>query len=90
MASIVIEGLDKTYRGVANVGVRPTLNEVTMKPILEVHIFDFGREIYGKRVKVIFRRKIRPEVKFEGLDALKSAIKQDIRHAKAYFAERAA
>ena len=88
--AVEIEGLDKPYQGVANVGVRPTLNEVTMKPILEVHIFDFAREIYGRRVKVIFRRKIRPELKFDGLEALKTAIAEDIRHARAYFAQRAA
>lgn len=88
--AVEIEGLDKPYQGVANVGVRPTLNEVTLKPILEVYIFDFAREIYGKRVKVIFRHKIRPELKFDGLEALKSAIEDDVQRAKAYFAERAA
>lgn len=88
--AVEIAGLDQLYQGVANVGVRPTLNEVTLKPILEVHIFDFARDIYGRRVEVIFRRKIRPELKFDGLEALKSAIQRDIRHAKVYFAERAA
>ena len=88
--AVEIDGLDKRYQGVANVGVRPTLNEVTLKPILEVHIFDFAEEIYGRRVKVIFRRKIRQEIKFDGLDALKAAIKQDIENARAWFAEQAA
>lgn len=88
--AVEIEGLDKPYQGVANVGVRPTLNEAMLKPILEVHIFDFEKEIYGRRVKVLFRRKIRPEFKFDGIDSLKSAIRRDIEEAKSYFAERAA
>jgi len=88
--AVEVEGLDKPYLGVANVGVRPTLNEANMKPLLEVHIFDFSENIYGKRVKVIFRHKIRPEFKFNGLDELKAAIRKDIHHAKHYFEERAA
>lgn len=88
--AVEIEGLDAPHQGVANVGVRPTLNEATLRPILEVHIFDFAEVIYGRRVKVIFRRKIRPEIKFDGLDTLKAAIKRDIQSARSYFAERAA
>lgn len=75
----------ESYQGVANVGVRPTFEEETLKPILEVHLFDFNRDIYGSRAKVIFRHKIRDEKKFEGLEALKSAISQDISDAKTYF-----
>lgn len=88
--AVEVEGLDKPYLGVANVGVRPTLNEANMRPLLEVHIFDFAETIYGKRVKVIFRHKIRPEFKFDGLEELKAAISKDIHHAKHYFEERAA
>ncbi|MFT7220740.1 MAG: riboflavin kinase/FMN adenylyltransferase [Candidatus Azotimanducaceae bacterium] len=73
------------YQGVANVGVRPTLDEATLKPILEVHLFDFSRDIYGSRARVIFRHKIRDEKKFDGLEALKWAISQDISDAKTYF-----
>ena len=88
--AVEVERLGKTYQGVANVGVRPTLNEANMKPILEVHILDFNRHVYGKCVKVIFRRKLRPEIKFKGLEELKAAIAEDILEAKAYFRERAA
>ncbi|MEX1237253.1 MAG: riboflavin kinase, partial [Pseudomonadales bacterium] len=86
--AVEVEGLDKPYQGVANVGVRPTLNEANVKPILEVHLFDFEGTIYGKCVKVIFRHKIRPEVKFDSLDALKHAIQGDIEAARAWFLER--
>ncbi len=72
--------------GVANLGVRPTLDEKTLKPILEVHLFDFADDIYGKAVKVIFRHKIREEKKFAGLDELKTAIQADIIKARQFFA----
>ncbi|MCB1692579.1 MAG: bifunctional riboflavin kinase/FAD synthetase [Pseudomonadales bacterium] len=85
--AVEIDGLvpGQRFRGVANVGVRPTLNEATPKPILEVNIFDFSDVIYGKCVKVIFRHKIRKEIKFDGLDALKAAIAHDIVVAREYF-----
>lgn len=88
--AVEVDGLDQRYQGVANVGVRPTLNEGNVKPILEVHIFDFEGEIYRKCVKVIFRHKIRPEIKFSGLDELKAAIRRDVIEARAYFEERVA
>ena len=72
--------------GVANLGVRPTIDEKTLKPILEVHLFDFEADIYGKAVKVIFRHKIREEKKFAGLYELKTAIQADIAEARQFFA----
>ena len=88
--AVEVEGLDKKYPGVANVGVRPTLAEETLLPILEVHIFDFNCDVYGQTVKVIFRHKIREEKKFSGLEQLKVAIAADVQIAKRYFAEREA
>lgn len=89
--AVEVEGLGGSlYQGVANVGVRPTLSQETPKPILEVHVFDFSETVYGKCVKVIFRHKLRPEIKFDGLDALKTAIANDIDAARAWFRERAA
>ncbi|GAA5317396.1 MAG: bifunctional riboflavin kinase/FAD synthetase [Candidatus Pelagadaptatus aseana] len=71
--------------GVANVGVRPTINE-QLKPILEVHLLDFAGDLYGKILTVRFLQKLRDEQKFESLDALKQQIYNDIDQAKAYFA----
>ena len=71
--------------GVANIGVRPTVDDSTPRPILEVHLFDFDEDIYGRTVKVIFRKKIREEHKFDGLDDLKAAIHTDINHAREFF-----
>lgn len=75
-------------RGVANVGVRPTIDDSTPKPILEVHLFDFSGDLYGKTVRVLFRHKIREEKKFDGLDALKAAIAADIDEAQMFFGKR--
>ncbi|MFT7688187.1 MAG: riboflavin kinase/FMN adenylyltransferase [Candidatus Azotimanducaceae bacterium] len=86
---LLIEDSEIQYQGVANVGVRPTLNKDITTPILEVHLFDFSSDIYGKRVKVIFKQKIRSEKKFKDLDELKEAISVDILDAKAYFAAKA-
>ncbi len=83
--AVEISGLDHVYQGVANVGVRPTLEEQTLKPILEVHIFDFDGDIYGHQVTVRFRHKIRDEIKFSGVDELRSAILGAIADARTYF-----
>ncbi len=83
--AVEMTGLDRQYQGVANVGVRPTLNEDNLSPLLEVHLFDFEGEIYGKTVEVIFRHKIRDEYKFDGLDALKAQIQRDIDSALDFF-----
>lgn len=68
------------YKGIANMGVRPTVNGT--KPVLEVHIFDFNRDIYSKRLEVEFKHKIRDEKKFKDLNLLKSQIQKDISIAK--------
>jgi riboflavin kinase/FMN adenylyltransferase len=76
---------DQAFPGVANVGVRPTIDDRTLKPILEVHLFDFSDDIYGKTAKVVFRQKIRDEKKFMGIEELKAGIMNDIEEAKAFF-----
>jgi riboflavin kinase/FMN adenylyltransferase len=75
----------QAFPGVANVGVRPTIDDRTLKPILEVHLFDFSNDIYGKTAKVVFRQKIRDEKKFTGIEALKAGIMNDIKESKAFF-----
>lgn len=68
------------YYGIANIGIRPTINGKTA--ILEVNIFDFNQTIYGQYLQVEFIEKIRDEVKFESLSALQAQITQDICIAK--------
>ena len=73
----------KIYRGVCNVGNRPTLGG--SKTLLEVFIFDFDAEIYGDYVTVIFKQKCREEKKFESFDELKKQIKNDVEKSRLFF-----
>ena len=68
------------FWGVANIGHRPTVEGI--KPQLEVHIFDFCEQLYGKNLVVELRHKIRDEQKFESFDALKEQIILDADAAK--------
>lgn len=70
--------------GVANLGVRPTIAGIP-KLMLEVYVFDFDGDLYDEHVHVQFFHKIRDEMKFDGLDALKARIAQDVVIAKAFF-----
>jgi len=70
--------------GVANLGVRPTIDGIP-KLMLEVYVFDFNGDLYGKHVHVEFFHKIRDEMKFAGLDALKAQIAVDVAHAQDFF-----
>ena len=72
--------------GVANLGVRPTIAGFS-KLNLEVHLFNFSKNIYGKHAHVTFLKKIRDEKKFENIDALKKQIHIDIDHVKKFFKE---
>jgi len=69
--------------GVASLGTRPTVNG--KKILLEVFIFDFDQDIYGKHLQVSFLHKLRDEVKYTTLDALKVQIQKDVDNAKHYF-----
>ena len=70
-------------RGVANIGVRPTLAAPDGQRLLEVHLFDFADEIYGEDLEVSFRRFLRPEQKFPSLDSLREQIARDVESARA-------
>lgn len=82
--AVEVAGVDGSpLRGVANLGVRPTVGG--LRPLLEVHLFDFERDIYGAHLSVRFVHKLREEMKFPNLDALKAQIAQDANSARAYF-----
>jgi riboflavin kinase/FMN adenylyltransferase len=70
--------------GVANLGVRPTIAG-SSKLNLEVHLFNFSKNIYGKHAHVTFLKKIRDEIKFKNIDALKKQIQIDIDNVKKFF-----
>jgi riboflavin kinase/FMN adenylyltransferase len=73
---------EKTYLGVCNIGINPTINQVSI-PRLEVHILDFDEDIYGKKISVDFVKFLRDEVKFPSVDDLVNQIKLDIINTKA-------
>jgi riboflavin kinase/FMN adenylyltransferase len=66
---------DRPIPGVANVGTRPTVDG--SRALLEVHLFDFDRDIYGRHVQVSFLKKLRPERKFASFELLKRQIELD-------------
>jgi riboflavin kinase/FMN adenylyltransferase len=71
--------------GIANIGYRPTVDG--QKGLLEVHLFDFKGDLYGKLVHVDFLHKIRDEMKFASFEILKEQILKDVVEAKAYFSK---
>lgn len=77
----------RVFQGVANVGVRPTVTG-DLKPLLEVHLFDFADDLYGQRISVVFDHKLRDEQKFASLDALKTQIAQDMSEARHWYSQR--
>ena len=82
--AVLIELNKKTYHGVCNVGKRPTIGGE--KTLLEVNIFDFDKNVYGEHAKVLFRHRIREEMKFESVQQLQSQIASDANIARRYFA----
>jgi riboflavin kinase/FMN adenylyltransferase len=74
---------DDWLKGMMNIGVRPTFNE--MRKTLEVHILDFDEMIYGKRIQIRFLKRIRDEQKFSGVEELKKQLKQDEASVRSYF-----
>ncbi|HUJ85639.1 MAG TPA: bifunctional riboflavin kinase/FAD synthetase [Burkholderiales bacterium] len=72
--------------GVASVGRRPTVNEVAV-PLLEVHLFDFAEELYGRHLRVRFIERLRDEAKYPDLDTLRAAIARDVAQAREFFAK---
>ncbi len=81
--AVRVVGLDKSYNGVANVGVRPTFDGTRV--VLEVHLFDFAGEIYGHNICVEFLHKLREEARYDSFEKLVAQIRQDVLHAQDFF-----
>lgn len=71
---------DEARYGVASVGNRPTVNG--RHDVVEVHLFDFSRDIYGAHIEVEFLEKLREEEKFPDLETLREHIRQDVNEAR--------
>ena len=77
---VKINNRGKTYKGIANLGYRPTFNQ--KKILLEVNLFNFSGNLYNKKLSVEFLKFIRGEKKFNGVDDLRNQIKRDLVIAK--------
>lgn len=83
--AVLMSGADlQLWPGVANIGRRPTVQGTREQ--LEVHLLDFQGDLYGQHVKVDFMHYLRPEQRFESLEALRRQIQRDVRQARSYFA----
>lgn len=83
--AVTVSGLAASpLPGAASLGVRPTLGD-GLKPVLEVHLLDFSRDIYGAHVTVNFLHKLRAEEKYDSLAALKAQIACDVASVRRYF-----
>lgn len=71
-------------QGVASLGVRPTVHH-DARHVLEVHLFEFAQQIYGKHLRVEFLHKLRDEEKYPNLEALTRQIALDVNNAKQWF-----
>jgi len=84
--AVTMTGVDEEpITGVANIGKRPTVDGQHLQ--LEVHLFNFHKEIYNAHVCVQFKHKLRDEQRFESFDALKQQIQVDAQQARDYFAQ---
>jgi riboflavin kinase / FMN adenylyltransferase len=73
------------YKGVCNVGYKPTFKEKALRPSIEVHIFEFDQDIYGQEVTIEWHLYLRKEQKFSGIEELVAQIEKDKNNAIHYF-----
>ena len=75
----------RSYPAVCYIGRRPTFSPAAKKKHVEVHLFDFSGSLYGRRLEVVFLKRLRPEIKFPTPAALAAQISKDILAARAAF-----
>jgi len=75
--AVLIQCRDNQYKGMANIGYRPTVKIEKHELTTEVHIFNFSREIYGENISILFIERIRDEIKFESINQLKEQLVKD-------------
>ncbi len=80
---ILDEGAHELLGAVANIGYRPTVEGTRPEvPLVEVHLFDFAGDLYGRRLELQFVQRLRGEKRFDGLDALRAQIEADCRKGR--------
>ena len=87
-ATKVFPDSSSEHLGVTNIGVRPTVDNGAGLITAETHILNYQGNLYGHQVRIEFHKKLRPEIKFSGVDELKAQILRDCISAADYFSER--
>jgi riboflavin kinase/FMN adenylyltransferase len=70
------------WKAAVNIGHRPTVQSVDPRLHVEAHLLDFGRDIYGQTLELVFLKKLREERKFSGVEALRAQIAEDVQQAR--------
>lgn len=78
--AVLVRWKDSIYKGVANLGLKPTFNGDSIR--LETHLFNFNKELYGEKLEIMFIDNLRPEIKFNTAEALAMQIQNDLIRAK--------
>ena len=76
---------ESTYDSITNIGKRPTFNED--RPTIETYILDFDADCYEQQLRIELLTRVRAEMRFDGIEALKAQIGSDVQTARDYFAE---
>lgn len=84
--AVWVQTSGKTYRGITNIGIRPTVG-INKERTIETHILDFDEDIYGLSIKLEFVAKMRDEVTFSSLDDLKAQLHKDRENSYLYLPE---
>lgn len=83
--AVLLEHSENLYKGMLNIGYRPTIDSDELRLSVEIHIFNFDRDIYGERIKLIFKEFIREEKKFTSLEELRKQLERDRERANQIF-----
>jgi riboflavin kinase/FMN adenylyltransferase len=83
--AVYVELRGSYYRGMMNMGSRPTVNDDPGRKTIEVHLFDFKRDIYSEKIRVAYMARLRDERKFRDIDALKAQLERDREKALRIF-----
>lgn len=86
--AVLVDIHDKKYKGMLNIGSRPTFNNNADNRSIEVNIFDFTDEVYGHEITLQFVDKIREEQKFDGIDSLIAQLHKDKETAQKILSEK--
>ncbi|RTH20545.1 riboflavin biosynthesis protein RibF [Thermus scotoductus] len=81
--AVEAQGAFGRYKGVANVGTRPTVDGMERR--LEVHLLGFAGELYGEEMRLVFLKRLREERRFASLEELQAQIAKDVTSARTYF-----